>query len=100
MGSARLLIYDSDQAAAGSCELELTNLEPTELIIASDLDKGRKLAEEEAFDRLVVAVHTPAGMELEHVVAARNVDAEVPAVAVCRKPTAENALAALKLGAI
>jgi len=100
MASARLFIFDSDQAAAARYEPALANLEPTELVVVSDLKGAGKLLAAESFDGLVVAIRSAEGRELELIAAARQTDGEVPAVAVCAKPTAENALAALKLGGV
>ncbi|MBA4017092.1 MAG: hypothetical protein C0483_07970 [Pirellula sp.] len=98
MASARLFIFDADPAALGSYERALANLEPTEVVVESDLAKARKLAEEEPFDGLIIAVDSAGGSELALVTAARSQDADLPAVIVCRKPTTDNALAALQLG--
>lgn len=100
MASARLFIFDADAAARARYEPALANLEPTELLIEGNVAKARAALEREEFDALVVAVDTADGAELSLVAAARASDAELPAVVVCRKPTAENAVAALKLGAV
>lgn len=98
MASARLFIFDADPAALGTYETALANLEPTEVVVASDFAKARGLAEAESFDGLIVAVDSAEGSELALVAAARSQDADLPAVIVCRKPTTENAVAALELG--
>ncbi len=98
MASARLFIFDADPAALGNYETALANLEPTEVVVEADLAKARRLVEAESFDGLIVGVDSAAGSELALVVAARSQDADLPAVIVCRKPTTENAVAALELG--
>lgn len=100
MASARLFIYDADRLRAPAYEAALANLEPTELVVESDLAKSRRLLAAEAFDGAILAVATEQGSELELLTAARALDPNFAAVVVCRRPTAENAVAALKLGVV
>ena len=100
MASARLFIYDADRSRAKAYEAALANLEPTELVVEQDFAKAAALLAAEPFDGAIVAVASAEGSELELILAARKLDPEFAAVVVCRKPTAENAVAALKLGVV
>ena len=100
MASARLFIYDADRRRARAYEAALANLEPTELVVEADFAKARALLANESFDGAILAVASPDGEELELVNAARAVDSGFTAVVVCRRPTAENAVAALRLGVV
>jgi len=100
MASARLFIYDADRLRAPAYEAALANLEPTELVVEGDLAKSRMLLSAEAFDGAILAVATADGAELELLTTARALDPNFAAVVVCRRPTAENAVAALKLGVV
>ncbi|MCE9605871.1 MAG: sigma-54 dependent transcriptional regulator [Planctomycetia bacterium] len=100
MASARLFIFDADRARAAAYETALANLEPTELVVEADLKRARALLTTESFDGAILAVATEQGSELELLTAARSLDPAFAAVVVCRKPTAENAVAALKLGVV
>lgn len=100
MASARLLIFDADATRLPFYESALAVLEPTELRIETDAARARQALEAEAFDGLVLAVASPDGDELSLLEAGRRQDASLPAVVVCRKPTAENAVAALRAGVI
>lgn len=98
MASARLLIFDPDATHHAFYVAALANLEPTELRTETDADAVRALLEVESFDGLILAVDSTDGSELELLSAARRVDPGLRAVIVCRKPTAENAVAALRFG--
>lgn len=100
MASARLFIYDADRSRAKAYETALANLEPTELVVEHDFTKAAALLAAEPFDGAIVAVTSAQGSELELIAAARKLDPAFAAVVVCRKPTAENAVAALKLGVV
>jgi DNA-binding NtrC family response regulator len=100
MASARLFIYDADRSRAKAYEAALANLEPTELVVEHDFTKAGALLAAEPFDGAIIAVSSAQGSELELIEAARKLDPAFAAVVVCRKPTAENAVAALKLGVV
>jgi len=100
MASARLFIFDADRSRAKAYETALANLEPTELVVESDLDRARSLLTSEAFDGAILAVASSDGAELELLRAARSVDPAFAAVVISRRPTAENAVAALRLGVV
>jgi DNA-binding NtrC family response regulator len=98
MASARLLIFDSDLARHPFYVAALANLEPTELRTEAAAEAIPALVECESFDGLILSVDSADGAELEWLAAARRVDPGLRAVIVCRKPTAENAVAALRSG--
>jgi two-component system response regulator HydG len=100
MASARLFIFDPDPARRTFYEAALADLDPTELAIETDRVRAAKSLADESFDGLILAVVSPGGDELELLTAARRNDAALPAVVVCRKPTAENAVAALRAGVV
>jgi two-component system response regulator HydG len=98
MASARLLIIDSDAARHPFYVAALALLEPTELTVVAEPDRARELLASETFDGLVLGIASADGSELELLAAGRAQDASLPAVVVCRTPTAENAVAALHAG--
>jgi len=100
MASARLFIYDADRTRAKAYETALANLEPTELVVESEFAKAQSLLSSEAFDGAILAVASTDGAELELLRMARSVDPAFTAVVVSRKPTADNAVAALRLGVV
>lgn len=98
MASARLLIFDSDAARRPFYESALALVEPSALTVEGDAALVRAILAAETFDGLVLAMDSKDGAELELLAAGRANDPTLPAVVVCRKPTAENALAALRAG--
>jgi len=100
MASARLLIYEPDAARHTFYDAALANLEPTELRFVSDFDEARRVVQSEMFDGIILAVDTPDAAELALLLDGRQQDATLPAVVVCSKPTAENAVAALRCGVV
>lgn len=98
MASARLLIFDADAGRRPFYESALANLEPTDLVVVSDPAKASAPTADDPFDGLVIAVDSADGDELELLGKAREADPTIPAVVVCRRPTAENAIAALRAG--
>ena len=98
MASTRLLIFDADASRGSFYASALANMEPTALVVETDAERMRRLVETEPFDGLIVAVDSPDGAELEMLPDARRADASLPCAVVCRRPTAENAVAALRAG--
>lgn len=98
MASARLFIFDSDSKRQPFYVSALALLEPSAVVFEPDAAKARELLAAETFDGLVLAVDSQGGAELELLAAGRAQDSSLPAVVVCRKPTAENAVAALRAG--
>src|SRR5262245_52493698 len=98
MASARLLIFDSDAKRHPFSVAAMAILEQSDLDVETDATKAAEQPAAEAFDGLVLGIDSKDGKELELLAAGRTNDPSLPAVVVCRKPTAENAVAAMRAG--
>src|SRR5262245_48991558 len=95
---ARILIADADHAAA-EYQSALAALDSPEFSVVATAEAAVEELRGGAFDLLIADVDVARGAGHELLQLARQVDPELPMIAVTRSPTVESATTSLRLGA-
>jgi response regulator of citrate/malate metabolism len=96
----RVLVVDDEPAMRDLARDLLAKELPARLHVAGSIAEARRVIDRNAIDLLVVDIHLPDGDGLTLVDRAREKNPAAQAVVITGAPTADNSIAALRLGAI
>lgn len=99
MKKARILIVDADVGAVAQYRSALTGMEPLELCEASTAEAAAEQLRGGTFDLMIVDIDRADARQGNLLSLAREIDPELPMIAVTARPSVETATASLRAGA-
>jgi DNA-binding NtrC family response regulator len=99
MKKARILIVDADADAVRHCQAALAAIDAPEILPVASPSQALELLRAEAFDLLIADVDDRRTGGLDLLRQARELDSELPLIAVTGAPNVDSATTSLRLGA-